>query len=451
VIGDRSPALAEARVLAGAGELRLIVMNGREREPLAAMDPADHAVVGASVPLFHLHDLLRRARATGPGAVTLLGDAPCPPCPRIGYRDRPWLAGIALLPGIEPPPPPWSAPLARIADLRTALAAPVPPPVRLAERPCPFPPRLQIQTTTACAAGCAWCPHPGPGAAPQQMDEGLFAELVDQCGAGGAAFVELYLHAEPLDDSRLPRLVARARLGCPGATLAVSTHEHAALSSRMERVKGGALDVVYVSVDPRDDRPLDGRLGPLAERARELADVGTALVATCLADLLPPGGRGRLRRACQALDLPLQSYRITCRAGDVVPAELGVSAAGPSPDPVCVRPFSKAYLRWDGALVGCCEDWRYQRVLGDARRRPLAELWNGEAYRGWRRALLAGRTPGPCGRCEFSGAVPVLRHGPDRGPGPARVVSEPATGPGSPGRAARVPSTGRAPRRPPRT
>ena len=447
MIGDRSPALEKAYTLAAAGRLRLVVLDGREREPLAAMDPADHALVGASVPLFHLHDLLRRAGATGPGAVTLLGDAPVPPSSRIGYRDRPWLAGVALLPGIEPPPPPWSAPLTRVADLASALSDAGPPPVRLAERPCSFPPRLQIQTTTACAAGCAWCPHPGPDAAPEQMDEGLFGDLMDQCGAGGAVFLEFYLHAEPLDDPRLPRLVAGARQGCPGATLAISTHERAALSPRIERAWGGALDVVYVSIDPRNPRPLPDRLDRLAERRRELADEGTSLVATCLTDLLPPGGRGRLRRACRALDLPLQSYRTTCRTGDVAPTELGVTTAGPAPDPVCVRPFAKAYLRWDGALVGCCEDWRYGRVLGDARRQPLEEVWNGEAYRRWRRSLLEGRTPGPCGRCEFSGAV---RAG-GRGSDPAHAVPGPATGRGSPGRAAPAPSAGRGPRRPPRT
>lgn len=447
VLGDRSPALASARALATAGRLRLYVLDGREREPLPALAADDHALVGTSVPLFHLHDLLRRAGARGPGVVTLLVDAPCPPGGRIGYRDRPWLAAIATLPGFEPPPRPWPAPVRPVEDLDAALAAAPLPPVRLAERPCPFPPRLQIQTTTACAAGCAWCPHPGPSAAAERMDEGLFGALVDQCGEGGAVFLELYLHAEPLDDPRLPRLAERARRGCPGATLAVSAHEGAALSGRLARAGGGALDVVYVSVDPRAEGPLEERLDRLAERARPLADEGTALVVTCLTELLPPGGRGRLRRACRAAGLPLQSYRITRRAGDVEPAALGVAGAGPSPDPVCLRPFSKAYLRHDGVLVGCCEDWRDLRLLGDAGERPLAELWNGRAYRRWRRELLAGEASGPCGRCEFSGAARGQDGG--RRPGRAGRASSPASGSPDPG--SRAPAAGRGSRRPPRT
>ena len=401
------PVAEEAARIPG---LRLLALTGDEKEPLPDLGSDTHAVVGTSAGTFYLHDLVIRARAGRLAGVTLLADGGAPDAGAIGFRHRPWLRRIAALPGTPRPAGPLPAPWIPVSDLAEALALDPTAPLRFDALPCPFPPRIQIQTTTACERACPWCPHPGPGADVHEMDPGLFEVLVEQCGAGGVESLELYLHGEPLEDPCLPQRVERARVHNPGATLAISTHEATVGGPGFARIAGGGPDVVFVSVDPTRPRSLEVRLDRLEARARVLEKVDTVLVVTTLVNLAPRGTRGRFRRLCRERGLSLQSYGATERAGSVDLSPFGPGASVPPPSQACARPFAKACVRWNGEVLACCEDWRYRFVLGDSRRNSLAEIWSGEGYRRWREALLAGDGPEPCRHCRLSG---------DGGPSPA--------------------------------
>lgn len=395
-----SPVAEEAARIPG---LRLLALTGDEKEPLPDLGSGTHAVMGTSAGTFYLHDLLIRARAGRLAGVTLLTDAGAPDARAIGFRHRPWLRRIAALPGTSRPAGPLPAPWIPVPDLAGALALDPAAPLRFDALPCPFPPRIQIQTTTACERACPWCPHPGPGADVHEMDSSLFESLVEQCGAGGVESLELYLHGEPLEDPDLHRRVERARIHNPDATLAISTHEATVVGPGFEGIAGGGPDVVFVSVDPTRPRSLVDRLDRLEARARLLQKVDTVLVVTTLVNLLAPGTRGRFRRLCRERGLPLQRYGATDRAGSVDLTPFAPDVPVPPISPACARPFAKAYVRWDGAVVACCEDWRYRVVLGDLREASLAEIWTGARYRRWREALLGGEEPVPCRRCALNG------------------------------------------------
>ncbi len=202
------------------------------------------------------------------------------------------------------------------------------------------------------------------------------------------ASIELYLHAEPLLDPRLPELARQAHATCPGATLAVVCHEGEAREATLLPL-AGSLSVVQVSLDP-----LRAHWGPRVERLAalraRLRSQGTELGATVLANLVPRGHMGSLRRACGAHDLPLEAFRATHRAGGLSLPGLGAPAR-------CTLPFHTAHVRWDGQLVSCCEDWTYSIIVGDAR--VLSDAWLGERARRLRRALANGEVGATCSRC----------------------------------------------------
>ena len=338
--------------------------------------------------------------------VRLVVDSDLPAPARIGLRWRPWLRAIHLLPAFEVEVPlVLPAPIVRSASLAAVLSDLGRPPVLFAEQPNAFPPRLQIQTTTRCQVGCPYCPRPGLSPEDGWMDERLFVRIVEQCGVGCAESLELYLHAEPLEDQRIERLADLSRSACPDAMLSIVTHERSIDRQRAERLARSALDVVFVSVNVLGDTPVSAvraRLERVAVIADALRAHGKELVVVTLTNLLRRPGP--FRRACTELHLPLESFRATSRA-ESVDIRRWRHRPSSTPPHCCDRPFTTAHIRFDGAVIACCEDWHHERLVGHAEVESLAEIWSGEPLRQLRREQLERSLGGPCDRCELAGAV----------------------------------------------
>jgi MoaA/NifB/PqqE/SkfB family radical SAM enzyme len=76
----------------------------------------------------------------------------------------------------------------------------------------------------------------------------------------------------------------------------------------------------------------------------------------------------------------------------------------PSPWSLCRRPWTVMYFTANGRALPCCIAPFSQRgyenyTLGDATQQTLQEIWNGEAYRSFRAALLSEEPPQACANC----------------------------------------------------
>jgi MoaA/NifB/PqqE/SkfB family radical SAM enzyme len=75
-----------------------------------------------------------------------------------------------------------------------------------------------------------------------------------------------------------------------------------------------------------------------------------------------------------------------------------------SPWSLCRRPWSLMYFTANGRALPCCiapfSQHGYDNyTLGNAGRQSLQEIWNGDAYREFRAALLSERPPKACANC----------------------------------------------------
>ncbi|MGA2313683.1 MAG: radical SAM protein [Xanthobacteraceae bacterium] len=75
-----------------------------------------------------------------------------------------------------------------------------------------------------------------------------------------------------------------------------------------------------------------------------------------------------------------------------------------SPWSLCRRPWTVMYFTANGRALPCCIAPFSQRgyenyTLGDATQQSLREIWTGEAYRDFRKALLSDKPPGACASC----------------------------------------------------
>lgn len=70
--------------------------------------------------------------------------------------------------------------------------------------------------------------------------------------------------------------------------------------------------------------------------------------------------------------------------------------------PGCTWPFDMAYVTHQGKVQPCCMVMGEDRaVLGDAAESGFAAVWEGEAYRGFRQALLGDEPPEVCRGCSL--------------------------------------------------
>jgi MoaA/NifB/PqqE/SkfB family radical SAM enzyme len=407
-----SPLAPEGRALADGDRVRIAWIDGSERAPFLDVAAGEHVLLGTSVPPFFLKPLLLACERGEGGGVGLVVDGPFPAVGRIGLRWRPWLRAVAMLDGHPASLPPLlPAPLRRFASLRALVDSRLVPPLTFTELPCAFPPRIQIQTTTRCRAGCPYCPRPRQDVPDRWMEPALFEQLVAQCADGRPDWVELYLHGEPQQDPRLEQRAARLRAACPEAQLSVVTHEVMVAPRRAAALAAAGLDVMFVSVnvlEPPEPGELRRRLGRVAEAADGVRGEGGELVVVTLTDFLPPGTRSRFHRICRELALPLERFRSTSRSGDVDVSPWRRTAVRRTATD-CNRPFTTAHVRYDGTVITCCEDWRYRRVLGRVGRSTLADIWTGHSYRTLRREVLSRDYAPPCDRCDL--AVPDARQG----------------------------------------
>jgi radical SAM protein with 4Fe4S-binding SPASM domain len=70
----------------------------------------------------------------------------------------------------------------------------------------------------------------------------------------------------------------------------------------------------------------------------------------------------------------------------------------------CTRPWRSTYVTANGNVLPCCfapfTTRAYEgTILGNVFERPLREIWNGDAYRAFRRAHRSDEPPEPCRGC----------------------------------------------------
>ena len=75
-----------------------------------------------------------------------------------------------------------------------------------------------------------------------------------------------------------------------------------------------------------------------------------------------------------------------------------------SPWSLCRRPWSLMYFTANGRALPCCiapfSQHGYDNyTLGNATQQTLREIWNGPAYREFRKALLSDKPPAACANC----------------------------------------------------
>ena len=72
----------------------------------------------------------------------------------------------------------------------------------------------------------------------------------------------------------------------------------------------------------------------------------------------------------------------------------------------CWKMWHSCVITWDGLVVPCCFDKDAEYVMGDLKKHSFHQIWNGEKYMNFRKALLKGRSEiDMCKNCSEGGMV----------------------------------------------
>lgn len=222
---------------------------------------------------------------------------------------------------------------------------------------------IQIETLAYCNLKCSFCPTNQIDMPKGRMPEALFDRLLNQLTSFDGT-LGLYLRNEPLLDKRILSFARRARERTQ-ARIVVQTNG----VLLTEKLAGELSEVAEIQINDYLEGSELRRLAPVIKRF--------SLIGVNRSD---PRG-------------------LSNRAGNLP----GARIPGRALNAFCVRPFEQLYVAYDGRVVLCCQDWRLEEVMGDARHTPLDEIWQSDAYRRKRAELLQRSRTGLCAACDFPG------------------------------------------------
>lgn len=314
---------------------------------------------------------------------------------------------------------------------------------------------LYLETTNRCNLLCTTCPRTFAALEPPaDMSWKLFTSIVDQFPR--IARVVLHGVGEPMMVRELPRMIRY--LKDRGTYVLFNTNGTLLTARRGRELIASGLDELRISLDAADakmfevvrgrdmfDRIVRNVRGFTAMQAglgAELPRVSlwlTGLRETL--DQLPafvrlahdigvsevylqrlvyfPEGQGMARPESALFEQLDSSESSLIEAAEKVAGEIGIkfNASGATepgtslkqqaderPWSLCRRPWTLMYFTAHGKALPCCIAPFSMRgydsfTLGDATQQSLREIWNGERYQAFRRALLSDQPQPTCASC----------------------------------------------------
>ncbi len=314
---------------------------------------------------------------------------------------------------------------------------------------------LYLEVTNRCNLLCTTCPRTFEDLEPPaDMSWALFTRIVDQIPK--IARVVLHGVGEPMMVRELPRMIAH--LKARGTYVLFNTNGTLLSERKGRELIDAGLDELRVSLDAAEpeafklvrgrdmfDRvvkkvraftTLQAKLGATAPRVSlwltglketldQLPDFvtlahGMGVTEVYLQRLVYlPDAQGLARPESALFEKLDRDEAAVLAAAQARADQLGIkfNASGATepgtslkrevddqPWSLCRRPWSLMYITAHGRALPCCIAPFSMRgydsfTLGDASQATLREIWNGPAYRDFRRALLSDKPPPACGSC----------------------------------------------------
>ncbi len=280
-----------------------------------------------------------------------------------------------------------------------------------------FPRAIEIQTISACNAGCIICPHPDVSRMLPKgtMSVDLFQYIIDQIGPSREVKIIPYLNSEPMLDPLIFQRLRYVMDRCPRSEVELSTNASVLNERVQEKMFGIHIGELRLSVFGFTEKTHKRMMPGLAWRQvkRNLDRLVENVSLRSYIDQMslvmidhPSVTEDDVRLAkefCELHSITHHFWGFLDRGRNVVrfsngvynPAVFGCEQR---------RPLERMHITFTGNVILCCQDWRWNHVIGNVNNSTLLEIWNSEAYDRYRNAIYSGKGDAPelCKRCKLS-------------------------------------------------
>ncbi len=271
------------------------------------------------------------------------------------------------------------------------------------------PLQLWIEPTNKCNLRCVMCINAVVSKEGGFMDQPLYRSIIDQARAWRPRpVVNLFLGGESTLHRQIFDMVAYADRA--GLETALATNATVLSPERSRRLIEAGLANIIFSFDGYDKASFEAvRVGADFERTvenmrtfleikRELGRRKPRVTFYSLVTRTSDAAEERTKLAAFQRTfegLPIEEFKIR-EAGHWGGTFDGVDTPDFQEDVAygdrflpCFRLWESMSILWDGRVVPCCVDFMGELPLGDARKQPLLEIWNGPRMVTHRRKMIA--------------------------------------------------------------
>jgi len=265
--------------------------------------------------------------------------------------------------------------------------------------------RIQIQTVSWCNRSCTFCPSGKFPVDKVFMPVEVYHRVINQLQTVNYdGRVSPYLMNESLLDKRLPDLIAYTRAHCPESWIAINTNGDALSEKLLDRLFDAGLNSLDVNAY---DSPAQ-HVEHVDLATRFTSRRGDIMLRTGYSNPFFQGANiPRSAKLLNCRDMSFWEPRFLAQLGtpDLQNRSGNIPGARQVTEPLplgCERPFQQMYVNYRGEAVLCCNDWRFEVIMGDTAQATLAEIWMSDKYQMYRRNLQQkNRAMSLCHTCDY--------------------------------------------------
>ena len=289
------------------------------------------------------------------------------------------------------------------------------PAIRYGKQLFPLFNTINIETTSWCNFKCKFCPASFLDRPHHVMSDKLYKKLIDELAEiDYTGDIKLHQSNEPMTDPNIYDRIAYARENTV-CSVGFYSNGFKIDSVALEKLYKAGLHFLgveaYVS-KKQFDHLLKGFLDLQTRHDDVIVHHQTEDGGYSYAEVKSSFKRRGMyitlsRRYDKADDdddtfFEYNKSKITSRCG-IIPSRMKTKRTN-----MCVRPFRKMQVNWDGKVVLCCEEWLYNKnaIMGDLNKNSVVEIWNGKPFFEMRHMLQNHkRDRYPCNQCNFNGGT----------------------------------------------